>query len=516
VIDVEQAPERAPAMPLSFEALYCGELLHEVNPSGDVGLITWWTPTKNVVEKLAREAPELVDPASSRLAVIGNLRGDGMQKMLCNLLFNPQVVHLVALGQDLRGSAGELRAFLESGLEDAELLGRPVKRIRGTQRTLIDAPGFDAEGLRERLSFHELGLMGSPDLCARLVGLLGDLPLAGPPAPARVRVTLPEAVLPNYQPSLVSGHQVVRRSPLDCWVELVVRTMRFGRPVELRKGKRLELLNARAVLTDPTEDSAESLAEVGFDLGQFHRYQRSILDPDLPDTIGYTYGSRLRGHFDLDGTRDTLDCVIARLRADRETRGAYVSLWDNRTDLASGEDSGSRPCLTTLFFRLSEGRLTLTATYRSQNLLHGWLENAYGLMAIQRHVCDGAGLQPGAITVISHSLGIDPTNSGFANACVLVERWIGDDDVDRATGKRTLREDPHGYFRVGVDRERDTIYAEHCFDGVVIKRYEAKTAGRIEGQVVADMAVSLVSHAMWLGRELARAEAELARGATPE
>jgi thymidylate synthase len=338
------------------------------------------------------------------------------------------------------------------------------------------------------------------------------LPRARPQQGERIRVDLPEAVLPEYQPSLVTAHQVVRRGPLDCWIELVVRTMRFGRPVQLRKGTRLELLNARAVITAPTEDRAELLAEVGFDLEQFRAYQRSILDPDLPDTIGYTYGNRLRGYFDLGGTRDALGCAAERLRADHETRGAYVALWDNRADLGRDEEHDSRPCLTTLFFRLSGGRLTMTATYRSHNLLHGWLENAYGLMAIQRHVSDRAGLEPGSITVISHCLGVDPTNSGFATARLIAEGWTNDDDVDRSTGRRSLREDPHGYFRVGVSHDEGLIYAEHLFDGVVIKRYEAGTASAIESQVVADMAVSLVSHAMWLGRELSRVELELRGG----
>ena len=495
-----------------FEARYCPELLHYVNPRGDVGLITWWTPTATVVDRLGREAPGLLDPTTSRLAAIGNLRGDGLQKMLCNLLFNPQVTQLIALGNDLRGTARELRAFLDDGLEDAELLGTPVRRIRGTHRTLIDARGFDADRLRDQLGFHELGPMKSADLCDRLEGLLATLSAGRRTEHQRVQVDLPEAVLPDHQPSLVSGHQVVRRGPLDCWVELVVRTMRFGCPVTLSKGMRLELQNARVVITEPGEDPAQALSEFGFDLEQLHRYQRAILDPELPDTIGYTYGNRLRGHFDLGVTRDTLDRAIARLRADAETRGAYVTVWDNRADLASDEDADSRPCLTTLFFRLSEGRLTLTATFRAHNLLHAWLENVYGLMAIQRHVAGAAGLAPGSITVISHSLGIDPTNSGYANASRIVGRWTHDDDVDRAARKRTLREDPHGYFRVGVDHDEGTVYAEHYYAGVVIKRYEEKTGSRIESQIVADMAVSLVSHAMWLGRELALAEAELARG----
>ena len=54
--------------------------------------------------------------------------------------------------------------------------------------------------------------------------------------------------------------------------------------------------------------------------------------------------------------------------------------------------------------------------------------------------------------------------------------------------------------------ERGVIVAEHRFGGMLVKRYEAERAVTIEREVAADMAVSVVSHAMWLGRELTAKE----------
>jgi thymidylate synthase len=184
-----------------------------------------------------------------------------------------------------------------------------------------------------------------------------------------------------------------------------------------------------------------------------------------------------------------------------------VSLWHNAGDL--GEGDGGKPCLTTLFFRRSEGRLTLTATYRSHNLLTAWLENVYGLMAVQAHVAERAGMEPGPIAVLSHSLTIDPSNPRIGLARSLADGWDNDDDLDAASGKYSLREDPHGYFVVSADPGRGAIVAEHRYGGVLVKRYEARRAVTIERQVAADMAVSLVSHAMWLGHELTAKEREL-------
>lgn len=498
-----------------FEALYYADLLHVVNPLGDVGILTLWTPVRTVERKLAAEAPDVLDPERSRVAVVANLYGDGMYAMLCNLLFNPQIRHLIALGQDLGlGAADQIEAFLRHGLEDDTLLGQPVKRVPGTERIFPVAPAFDAARLREQLTFHGLGKLTSPALGERLRTLLDELPRAAAAERERIRVTIPTAVAEDheYSPSEVAAHQVVRRGPLDCWEELMVRVARFGRPVELENGPRLELLNARAVITRPEEDPPEALAAFGFELDRFHAYQRRMLQAELPDEVAYTYGNRLRGYFEQGGgSQDTLASAIAALRANPRTRRAYVSLWDTRYDLRADphDGDGAKPCLTTLFFRLSEDRLTMTATYRAHNLLTAWLENVYGLMAVQRHVADGAGLNAGPITVLSHSLGIDPRSPRYALARRMAEQWQRDDDLDRGTGKWSLREDPNGYFIVSADAERGLIVADHRYGGVLVKRYEAERASTIEQQVSADMAVSLVSHALWLGRELTRNEQRL-------
>ncbi|MEA2219371.1 MAG: hypothetical protein QOJ35_1997 [Solirubrobacteraceae bacterium] len=504
---------------LRFEALYHPELLHPVNPTGDVGILTLWSPYRTAQRKLDAISPAILDDERSRVAIVANLYGDGLFAMLCNLLYNPQVRHLVAIGEGLGlPTADEIAAFIEHGLEDDVLLGTPVARVRGTGRVLPLVADFDADALRERLSFRCLGRLSSPRLGEELTALLRDLPRRPPDgqgAERRVRVDVPTAVPDDYAylPSDLGAHQVVRRRPLDCWEELVVRVVRFGRPIELASGQRLELLNAKAVITDPADDPPAALAAFGFDGERLRAYQEQILRPELPDGISYTYGNRLRGYFDqVTSATDTLQTAIEALRADRRTRGAYVSLWDTAADLPRREQPAT-PCLTTLFFRVSGDRLTLTATYRAHNLLTAWLENVYGLMAIQRHVADACGIAAGAITVISHCLGIDPRSPRYDLARTIAASWTRDDDVDRETGKSTLREDPNGYFVVTVDHDRGAIVAEHRFGGVLVKRYEADRAASIEQAVGADMAVTLVSHALWLGRELTRHE-QLLRGRT--
>ncbi|HTD58338.1 MAG TPA: thymidylate synthase [Solirubrobacteraceae bacterium] len=503
-------------MSRSFEPVYHAERLHVVNPRGDIGLVTLWSPLRSARRRLAEISAELLDPHRSRVAVLSNLYGDGMYAMLCNLLYNPQVRHLIAIGQDLGlPTCDELEAFLERGLEDAVTLGVPVKRIRGMGRVFPAIAEFDERGLRERLTFSYLGRLSSESLPAALMERVRELPRMDPGESAPQRVHVKIGVAPDAglrRPSELASHQVVRRTPLECWEELVVRTVRFGRQVTLSNGSRLELLCAKAVMTEPRRESEQALERYGFELASLREYEASMLDAELPEDTSYTYGNRLRAHFGgEEGPLDTIEAAIGRLQANPQTRHAYVSLWDNSFDLAGEQGEAGSPCLTTLFFRRAADALTLTATYRAHNLLTAWLKNVYGLMAIQRHVAQRCGMETGSLTVISHSLGIDPSSPRYALARSLGDAWRRDDERDHETGKYSLREDPCGYFVVSVDRQAGRIVAEHRSGGVLIKRYSGERADLLANEISGDMAVSLVSHALWLGRELTRHEALLAR-----
>ncbi|MGD0455825.1 MAG: thymidylate synthase, partial [Solirubrobacteraceae bacterium] len=473
-------------MSQTFEALYHPELLHTVNPSGDIGLVTLWSPLQAAERTLDSISPAILDPEHSRIVAISNLYGDGMYAMFCNLLFNPQVRHLIAIGQDLAlPTCHEIEAFLARGLEDTVMLGAPMKRIVGTARVFPANHGFDESRLRRLLSFRYLGKLTGASLASDLTSCLQELPRAASGSTAgRIRVDMAEATPGErlQQPSELSAHQVIRRRPLDCWEELVVRAIRFGRAVTLGSGPRLELLNAKAVITEPAPEPAEALRSYGFALADFQSYQAQILSPELPEEISYTYGNRLRGYFHRGpDTLDTLQAVIDALASNPESRHGYIALWDTPVDLPGGAGAprGASPCMVTLFFRNVDGALSLTATYRSHNLLTAWLENAYGLMAIQRHVADGTRMAIGPITIVSHSLGLDPRSPRYALARSMAERWKRDDDRDQQTGRYSLREDPNGYFVVTVDRDQGCIVAEHRFHGVLVKRYTGARADRL-------------------------------------
>jgi thymidylate synthase len=156
-----------------------------------------------------------------------------------------------------------------------------------------------------------------------------------------------------------------------------------------------------------------------------------------------------------------------------------------------------RPCLVSLYFRKFDNKLTLSATFRTHNALDAYPMNLYGLMAIQGWVAKEAGLAPGALVVISHSLGLDPK------------------ELDRAMliiGKRRfkVRLDAMGYFRITIDDNE--ILVEHRHEDTTLKEYRGKKAERLQHEIARDVALSDINHAIYLGRQLARAEAALKAG----
>ncbi len=472
-----------------FIPLHFGDKLTIVNPRGRLGIITLWSKREFVEEKLRGTGVDL-DPATSKVAVIGNLYGNGMPHLFRNLLYNPHIRDLAVCGADRSGSAGELIAFFEQGLEETEYLGDTVTRIKGTNRVIDSMVTPDMFVERPRIA-----QFGDPCDKESLRNLYSFVQSFDPPEPLtteRIEIPLPEVRVSRY-PSEPRNHNIVAEKPLDAWRELVFRLVRFGHLVRLRKGDRQELQNVRVVVTDPALDDADSLSQYNFSLDDLVQYQHDMLVGPLPEDQPYTYGNRIREYFGFDA----LDKFAARLRQNPQDRDCYLALWDSRSDI----DADDAPCLVSLFFRVFDGKLTLTATYRTHNALDAWMRNVYGLMKAQQIVAERAELEVGPLSVISHSISVDPSRYDFAKRVAESKGF----SVDM---------DPNGQFTLSVDHEAGEIVVHHTSnEGVPLHEYRAKHAERIQHEIARDCAVSDINHALYLGRQLAKAERCLRIGA---
>lgn len=483
-----------------------------VNPCGDVGVVTLWSLTNKVHEHLGQIGIDL-GKETSRVAVIANLYGDGLPHMLRNLLWNPQIRYLLVVGNDLSGSSDWLSNFFANGLEEVERLGAKMYRIRGanTERTIDGLVRPEHFVHKPEVVLH-VGKTTDAAVQEGIRTFFGRLPAIEECAINRAKPPeIPEPEVTRY-PAVAFAQTVVEDTPLQAWCRLVARLHRFGHRNFVAKAhgtdseERIELLDLKAVIMEPQVEDEAVLAEYGFSLSGFIEYQRRILDPILLESQEYTYGWLLRGYFvDEDGnTVDSLEVIAQRLRQSLHSRHGYTSLWDSRKHLPDGTGC---PCFVSAFFRFFDGKLHLSATFRTHNIMSAWLENVYGLMAILKYVADAVGVPPGPITVHSLSASINP--NALEQAKLIAERMTTSDVIDPATGKTSLRLDPNGQFTITIDTETGEIVATHSFEGMKLTEYRGRTAAIVERKISADEAISDVSHALYVGRELAKAEAQL-------
>ena len=487
---------------MKFEALYYQDRLKIVNPEGDVAITTLWSKVESAYQILEEAGVDLARE-SSRIGPIANLYGNGLPQMLRNLLWNPQIRYIVILGKNLSGSREWILNFFEHGLEEVEFLGAKAFRIRNTTRTIDGC--VQPQNFSHLPAFTVLGDVGDPATKAGLKTFFDGLAPAEKTEDARVEPPpIPEPVVSRF-PSEPRSHTIVRDTPMEAWSELIFRLFRFGHRNMVAKKSgpegRVELQNIKAIIERPVEEPDEILQQYGFSLEKFQGYQQRILDPNKPADLAYTYGNRLRGYFPKV---DSLEIVGQRLKEKPESRHAYIALWDNARDLPEGTDT---PCFVSAFFRKFEGKLTLTATFRSHNAMEAWPENVYGLIAILRFVAEKAGIEPGALTVFSHSISIDV--SSLEKARKIATSKESDEVHDPATGKLGPRMDPNGAFTTTFDRATWEIVVEHSYDGMKLNEYRGKSAEEIERQLGRDVALSEISHALYLGREIARIEFEM-------
>jgi thymidylate synthase len=517
---------------MEFIPLHFADRLKVINPQGTIGVVTLWSKPDYVIERF-RQAGVDLNPTTSPIAVFGTLYGNGLREMLRNLLWNPQIQTLLICGNDRSGSAKELQGFFQGNLEPVDSPLINYKNPPGIEKVSILRISFTNRLIDDLVKPEEfkwppkLEIITDPHK-EEVINDIRKFPELFKPVDFfaeypweleeyRIEIPLPEVEVQFY-PSNPREHQIVRNTPLGAWKELLYLLSRFGRRVTLKKGDRLELQNVKVVVEKPEFDT-EKLQQCNLDTEKFRRYQEEILNPEklldagelkgqltlphfprveLRDDETYSYGHRLREYFKDDNLMkfDGLMECVKRLQRDSEDRKAYFTLWDNPKDLNIKKKQG-HPCFVSMFFRKYQGKLTLTATFRTHNAMDGWLLNCHGLMAIQKFVAERVKMTIGAITVISHSISLDPR------------------ELDRAMliiGKRRfqVRLDPMGYFRITLDAKE--ILVEHRFGDVTLKEYRGKKAERLQHEIARDVAVSDINHAIYLGRQLAKAEMALKDG----
>ncbi|MFM7383160.1 MAG: thymidylate synthase, partial [Microcystaceae cyanobacterium] len=195
-------------------------------------------------------------------------------------------------------------------------------------------------------------------------------------------------------------------------------------------------------------------------------YLAQILeDAPYTETVKYTYGQRLRSWFG----RDQIQQAIAKLKQEPDSSRVVMSLWD----VKDYENTDSPPCLNHLWLRIVEEELSLTATFRSNDMFAAWPANAMGLRALQKHILAGIQgdhptLKLGPLIIVSQS------------AHIYSDCWEHADQVIQKEYTKLAQHryyyDPSGSFLISLQNQ--AIAVEHLTpgSGEVVNCYSGKSA----------------------------------------
>ena len=88
--------------------IYSKENLILGNPKSEAALITLWTPTRQITEKLDKNLFSAAGQLYSK---------SGINYIIRNILANPFIHYLIICGQDLSGSGQALINFFQKGID---------------------------------------------------------------------------------------------------------------------------------------------------------------------------------------------------------------------------------------------------------------------------------------------------------------------------------------------------------------------------------------------------------------
>lgn len=490
--------------------IYFAQNLTIGNPAASIGLCLLWTPQERVVPALS--------PATYALA--GNLYSrEGISFLLRNVLARPTLRTILLCGRDMTGSGAALLALAAHGIDsEHRIVGE------GTRLHPDIAPAAIELFRRSVRIVDARDVIRPAAIAERLAALLPAAPHhAAPFAPEPLIFPYSEpaaATLPAESSGFVLRQPTIQAASLA----LLWQVMTFGGQTGTQhSSSQRELLDVMTVVSDEPTDPAHfshapwmpfSRASLGERLpdGSFTGYLGQFLQAGQagPD-VSYTYGDRLRAFVCADVQRplDQFAAIVADLQASGHSRRAVAALWHPPHDAGAP----SPPCLNLIQARLrpdpagDEQRLYLTAYFRSHDMYSAWAANAFGLRALQGLLVEQlstlaapAPVAAGDLVIISHSAHIYAHDWDRANE-LLAHHY-------RPNNPRLTR-DPRGSFVVRVvppalEVQHFSPHGEHLR---TLRGPSAQALSRDLAPYVGQM-----SHALYLGQELQKAECALHLG----
>jgi thymidylate synthase len=466
---------------------------------GQTAIITGWTVKKLVVKHLQPED----------FAVVGQLYSPtrGINFLLRNLLINPHVRFLVILNatrEDRNAGAQQcLMDFFHYGFErgrsDTDQECWLIRsKVKGYVDIEIDPQAL--ETLRKSLEWQETTCVSNTVEVVKNYASLPVLPSWGEPLEFPLQVYTP-AVMPGD----IHGHRIEGKTIAETWVKIIHRIKTTGllRPTGY-DGQWQELINLVAVVTEEPDDFyIPNPNYLPCDRDFINEYLPQILeDAPMIEGVKYTYGQRLRSWFGYD----QIEQVIKKLIGEIDAASAVMSLWD-----VKDHEMGGSPCLNHIWLRVTDGKLILTALFRSNDMFSAWPANAFGLRALQKYIRDQIKQRS------SYDLILGPLITISQSAHIYDDCWENAEKLIANQYDRLLRHrdysDPVGNFLIEIgEGQMLRVSRTTPGSGEVIREYEDKEPLQLIRRICQDAPAIQPDHIGYLGMELQKAKDSLLSG----
>lgn len=463
--------------PTYSDQLICG--------TGQIAIVTGWTPKEIVAKKLSPD----------QYAVIGNLYSPvrGISPLVRNLLANPHVRGLIIIEgtkeDKTAGSCQCLKDFLVNGVFKSEINNK--WKVSSNIEGYIDSEiSFEAlEMLRQSVCWTYINSLLDLSNAFSYLGQVLKQPKWNNPYCEPQH--FPDSPIPKTEifPSSIYGHRIEGNSIPEAWLKILHRVRRFGVVKPTQYGmKSQELIDLMIVI----QNEGDRPDWLPFDQTLIDNYIPQICE-DTPLGTEYTYGQRIHSHFDIN----QVDEVVRILRENSHSRRAIINLWDTRSDFYTNNP----PCLNHISFLIdSNNRLIMTATFRSNDMYSAFYLNAMGLRALQSKIASKIECLTGELIIISQS------------AHVYEDCWENADSLVKEHYKvKPQYDDPVGNFIIKIQSQLIIVEHTDCF-GRLLNIYQGEKAGKLTRTIAHDCPTLEVSHALYLGQELQKAETALLMG----
>jgi thymidylate synthase len=202
----------------------------------------------------------------------------------------------------------------------------------------------------------------------------------------------------------------------DGWETLVRKIMEEGKEINDERGSLTkEVLNTLVTIKNPlgnqkskNNDENDMFENIKIPTGYFWRgeklkiYSKQFISDDKQGFV-YTYGNRLRAHF--EGI-DQIQVAIDRLKNCTESRRSISVTWDPTVDTKVDEV----PCMILVDLKIRDEKLYTTGLWRSHDIYGAWFPNAVGLTYLTKYAADQLGVEVGEISIHSISAHIYEVN----------------------------------------------------------------------------------------------------------